>query len=257
MRPLKVHSERIWTVAISPIDSTFWTGSEDDSAIHWDAATNKQLNKIAGGGIEITSAALSSDGNQLAFGYEDYTASITDLEGTVILNLVGHLDKINDVVFSADGQYVLTGSDDGTAVLWDRNNGEAIQIFENESYIRINAVAISHTSPVIYTGSDDGDIIEWDYDGSMQRVFTGHEGPVYDIALSPDGTMLVSGSEDATARIWILEEEDDYVSLEGHTDAVQSVAFSPEGNTVVTGGLDGIANTWKLNGEMFKRISRA
>ena len=38
----------------------------------------------------------------------------------------GHTRQVNAVAFHADGQHVLTGSDDGTARLWDLATGEEL-----------------------------------------------------------------------------------------------------------------------------------
>jgi hypothetical protein len=54
----------------------------------------------------------------------------------------------------------------------------------------------------------------------------GHTGVVNAVAVSDDGTYIVSGSADNTVRIWDMETGDQLQMLEGHTDQVSSVAVS-------------------------------
>ena len=43
----------------------------------------------------------------------------------------------------------------------------------------------------------------WNFKPTLRPYrFIGHKGPVYDIAVSPDGQTIVSGSADETVRIW-------------------------------------------------------
>ena len=41
--------------------------------------------------------------------------------------------------------------------------------------------------------------------GARVSVFAGHSGPVYSAAFSPDGTSIVTASDDRTARIYRCE----------------------------------------------------
>ena len=46
---------------------------------------------------------------------------------------------------------------------------------------------------------------------------------------SPDGALIVSASEDATARIWDADTGECMRTLDGHWHAVMSAVFSPTG----------------------------
>ena len=64
------------------------------------------------------------------------------------------------------------------------------------------------------------------------------------MAFSPDGTRIVSGSEDKTAKVWDARTGTTLLDLKGHTGEVTSVAFSPDGTRIVTGSLDKTAKVW-------------
>jgi len=64
------------------------------------------------------------------------------------------------------------------------------------------------------------------------------------VAFSPDGTLVITGSQDGTAKLWNAATGGFFLTYSGHTGAVYSVAFSPDGTQVLTGSLDGTAKLW-------------
>ena len=72
----------------------------------------------------------------------------------------------------------------------------------------------------------------------------GHAGPLNSAAFSPDGTRVVTTSEDRTACIWDAVSGRKVASLRGHYGSVRSATFSPNGTRVVTASSDGTARVW-------------
>jgi hypothetical protein len=83
--------------------------------------------------------------------------------------LRGHEGGIECVAISPDGRWLVTGSDERTARLWDL------------------AAKDPAAAPV---------------------VLRGHEQGIACVAISPDGRWLVTGSDDNTARLWHLRLDD-------------------------------------------------
>src|SRR5712675_120186 len=79
----------------------------------------------------------------------------------------------------------------------------------------------------------------------LQNIFHGHSRTVNSVAFSPNGSRIVSGSEDNTIRLWDAETGDPIGKpLEGHSRGVYSVAFSPDGSRIVSGSVDKTIRLW-------------
>ncbi|HJZ54208.1 MAG TPA: hypothetical protein VKE74_04590, partial [Gemmataceae bacterium] len=89
---------------------------------------------------------------------------------------------------------------------------------------------------------------EWGYldrlcDSSLLTL-KGHTGMVYSASFSADGTRVVTGSYDRTARVWDAKTGTEVLTLQGHTGVVSSASFSVDGTRVVTGSWDKTARVW-------------
>ena len=72
----------------------------------------------------------------------------------------------------------------------------------------------------------------------------GHGGPVRALAISADGTIVLSGSFDTSAIRWSLTRNAAEQVLRFHESAVNAVALLPDGR-LVTGGEDGKIAIWR------------
>ncbi|WP_253804049.1 WD40 repeat domain-containing protein [Kitasatospora paracochleata] len=69
--------------------------------------------------------------------------------------------------------------------------------------------------------------------GAELATFTGHGMMVTALAFSPDGSMLASGSRDATVRLWDVPARRALLTITGFTDYVGFLAFSSDESYVV------------------------
>ena len=75
------------------------------------------------------------------------------------------------------------------------------------------------------------------------------------IAFSPDGRSLLSGSIDTTVRLWDISSGMIIRRFDGHKSGVMSVAFSPDSRYAVSGSQDGTVIVWDFEtGDLLRQI---
>lgn len=79
-----------------------------------------------------------------------------------------------------------------------------------------------------------------------QNRLAGHQSSIVDLAFSPDGKLLASGSYDDTVKLWNVADGSLINTLEAHTDNVDLVSFSPDGRLLATAGWDKIIRIWDV-----------
>lgn len=164
---------------------------------------------------------------------------------SAVAQLRGHGGPVRALAISSDGQTLLTGSFDGSAIRWSlaRDAAEQVLRFHADA---VNATALLKDGRAATAGAD-GRIAIWS-SGKQQpdTVFEGHTAPIAALALSPDGTTLASASWDHTVRLWPLAGGAPRV-LEGHTQNVNGIAFSADGGNLISVSYDLTLRIWPLD----------
>jgi WD40 repeat protein len=160
------------------------------------------------------------------------------------LAFVAHDGEVRSVVWSGDGKYVVTASEDKTARVWDAETGEERIVITGHT----EAVWKALWSPDqmrIATASDDKTARVWDATTGRELVIlSGHTSQVVDVGWSPDSMRLVTASSDGTARIWDATNGDELLFLAGGAGGLTSVAWSPDSTRIVTAHHDNVAIVW-------------
>ena len=157
--------------------------------------------------------------------------------------------------FSPDGKYLVTGSWDTSARIWDAQTGQVVRQLgaaldqpQQEHRGRVNGTAFSPDGRMVVTASDDGTAKLWSTaDWSLLRTLTGHTGAVLHAVFSHDSRRVLTASRDNTARIWDAASGQSLTILAEHGFPVLQAAFSANDQWVVTGSADNSAIVWKLD----------
>jgi WD40 repeat protein len=113
--------------------------------------------------------------------------------------------------FSPDGVSLIVGSYDGTAQVWDVAS-ETMMFAVNDAGA-VQDVGFSPDGTRIVTAGSG--LRLWDaVTGDLLGILEGHAQNVITATFSPDGTRLLSGSFDGTARVWIIDPNELVLILE-------------------------------------------
>ncbi len=81
---------------------------------------------------------------------------------------------------------------------------------------------------------------------NSRLLLRGHKGGILYAAYSPDGTKIVTASDDHTARVWDAQTGKQLTPPLQHGESVLTANFSPDGKRVVTGSADETARIWDV-----------
>jgi len=144
--------------------------------------------------------------------------------------LAGHTGCVSSLMFSSDGVFLVSGSDDGTINLWDVQTGGVVKTFHGHTS-SVLCVSISPDCTTIASGSRDSTIHLWNIQtGDCLCVMKGHNDCVNSVIFSlTNSQLLISASNDNTIRQWDMNGHQTGPIYKG-----DHVAFSSDGSLFVS-----------------------
>jgi len=92
--------------------------------------------------------------------------------------------------------------------------------------------------------------------GALIRTLSGHTDYVQAVAVTPDGSRVVSGSADNTLKVWDLDSGQLLHTLNEHSARVCAVTITPNGEKIISSSSDNTLKIWDLaSGQLLHTLS--
>lgn len=150
------------------------------------------------------------------------------------------------MAISVDSKWLVTGSNDNSARLWEMSSGKEVRAFKGLS--PVNRVSLSNDCKwlaAVWTFRPR----VWDMsNGTLIQSFKMNEfnEAVHSVALNGDATWVVMACEDGVARLCEVATGKEIRSFRGHTKEIYSVALSGDEKWLVTASRDKTARMWNI-----------
>lgn len=281
---LEAHGGAVTCLALTPETQTLVSGSADRTLRTWDLISGACLRVLEGHTAAVSGVCIALDGQFATSCSDDRTLRMWDLQtGCCVRTIEGEKTRLHAVAMTSAGDLAVSAGATTDLILWKlpetlptahpmvvrpRSSEEMLSTQEGYAvYLDDARTAMAHADwaeairavrearqfPGYERAAECLDMWaalapygtrstlrgSWSL-GTLQ----GHEGWVNAVAMAGDGSMAVSGGEDATVRLWNLTMGACTLTLEGHTGPVIGVAMSQDGTVVVSQARDGTVRVW-------------
>jgi hypothetical protein len=152
--------------------------------------------------------------------------------------------RVGTVEFSPDGKELLIGSYEIACFHDPYGGGSGGPVLQPS--MMVNAVVYAPDGETIVTGSDLG-IQIWNRTDRQPAGSTLSEGDgAFDLAFSPDGTLLLAAGPDWVARLWDASTWQEVGAYAHHDNSIVRAAFDPTGRVFVTASFDQTIRLWDV-----------
>lgn len=206
-------------------------------------------------GTEGTDSTVAYGGTEAIIEIKKETETASNEPGTV---LVGHANNVCSLDASPTGSYIVSGSWDGKAIVWDPSKGEVANLLTHDGEPMSVWAVLAFSDRMVITGCADNCIRMYflsDKANSNLELHPRRTLRTGDVVRAlcrlpsdlkgrhPSGAEFASAGNDGAIRLWDIGGKERGV-LHGHDSFIYSLASLPSGE-IVSSGEDRTVRIWR------------
>ncbi len=238
------HSGKHDTVAMTPDGSLVIYQKKKNEILVWEKSSTRRPWSLVTKSSEINFVMVTPDGRHAIIdcddkrfnkaGEKNSILEVWNLNSRKLMTTYPLDDPTSHIALGENGQSVIVGSGQIAHSL------TLLILKENKTVSKPTTPKTEPTKPV---PPDTSTKLKPFY---LAGTIDGHSDIVRSIAISPDGTKIVSGSNDHMVKLWNIATRSMYRTFTRHTENVRSVAFSPNGQQIASSGNDNTIVLWNV-----------
>lgn len=247
-------SSHINDISFCPNNNWIALASKDGNVSVWDINSKKKIRDILNYQGAIVAISYSNDGYWLIAASDDGKLFLHDIQSNTTKTINAHNVGISSVLFSPNGEKVISSSHDGTIKIWDTNTLDLISCITNKSIesgdiVGVNSASINQNGTKIAIASDVDNLVKvYNIETLELCEYTNkHDNEITSVCFANEGDLIITSSIDYTIRIGGTKHTNSKNSIKGHNSSVTSVSYSLDGNKIISASEDGCVKVWDNN----------
>ncbi|MCC6235315.1 MAG: WD40 repeat domain-containing protein [Verrucomicrobiales bacterium] len=212
----------------------------------WDARSGQFLRTVGSSPVAVWEAQFSPDGSRIAAaGGRAYVWATSTGQEEFAFPERGL--PLYALAWAPDGSWLAAGGAGKIVRRWDLATGEERGAFEGHLG-PVDDIAVSRDGTrVATTASNDPNVLVWDVLTGAKARSLGLGLGVSTVDFSPDGSLLLTGSQGSDVSLSAIDDGVVLRSFEAHSLGISVAAFSPDGSRVLTVGGDRVGLVWNVS----------
>jgi WD40 repeat protein/serine/threonine protein kinase len=249
------HTRTINALDISANGQVLATASDDTTVVLWNVESGEPLQTLVGHNGSVNGVSFSPNGSQVASGSDDASVIIWNTrDGSVSRRLTSESrNAVNAVDWAPNGQNLLVIADDAMR-LWNFGSASFLEFNNSPSRVRDGEFSPDSSQLVISGNVQSSTPQLWDVQRrNLIREYPAHTAPVNSVHFSPDGSTVLSASDDFVLILSDRTTGDESLRFAAHNNRVTDAAFSPDGLYIFSASSAGEIFQWDVGQTSEKR----
>ena len=200
----ELHEERVINldglvcdIDFSPSGNEFAAAMNDGNVHIYDFNTGKKIMDLSGHTARVRDVAYA-DSTTLYSCSNDRNIIVWDLStGKAIDKIPAHSRNVKSLRLSDDGKFLVSASNDGTAIVWEKNSenklDQKLKVVHGTNYI--NEATLSPDNKILITVSGDYNAKIWDVESGVMKNIVDLNEAGASVDISPDGKKAIIGGK--------------------------------------------------------------
>ena len=275
---LAEHSSAVETVAVSPDGNIIATGSVDRTIKLWDRKTGVEIATLTGHTGAVMSLIFTPDGKRIisagsgGSGDKDAIRLWEVTPPREIARSQQQLTTMSRLRMRGYSPYIAVDPEGKTLFVWIPGEGGSVKTIVEvhdwlngtilydftEKNLEINSFAFCANGKLCAAGARNGSVRLWDLGKNSAKIVPGGDWFLFDkdkgkvgvadLALTPDGSLLIATSDDGEIKIGKLQGREILKSFKGHKSGISACIVSPDGKYFATVDSDNVVKAWSIDG---------